>query len=38
MPRLIDHAERDREIADAAMRVLGLPPVPPDEGPPDLRW
>jgi len=22
MPRLIDHAERDREIADAAMRVL----------------
>ncbi|MFW6870250.1 alkaline phosphatase family protein [Nocardioides sp. CPCC 206347] len=29
---------RNLDLADAAMRVLGLPPVPPDEGPPDLRW
>ncbi|WP_182377959.1 alkaline phosphatase family protein [Nocardioides sp. WS12] len=29
---------RNLDLADAAMRVLGLPAVPPDEGPPDLRW
>ncbi|KRA38672.1 MULTISPECIES: alkaline phosphatase family protein [unclassified Nocardioides] len=29
---------RNLDLADAAMHVLGLPSVPPDAGPPDLRW